>query len=178
MKEISIQIIPTSLGDLMLGSVGDELCLCDWRYRKMRSSIDQRLIRGLDASFIEQDSPVISAARDQLNEYLNAGRKSFDIPIKMVGTPFQQRVWNELLKIPFGKTKTYLEIAHNVSSEKAIRAVAAANGANSISIFVPCHRILGSNGELTGYAGGLDTKRKLLQLEGNKRMIEQLRLFS
>ena len=105
------------------------------------------------------------------------GRKKFDIPVRFVGSSFQQKVWNELLKIPYGKTVSYLEISKKIGDEKAIRAVAAANGANAISIIVPCHRVVGSNGELTGYAGGLTVKKKLLHLEKSGKYPEQLELF-
>jgi len=95
----------------------------------------------------------------------------------MVGSPFQERVWNELLKIPFGKTESYLGLSRKIGNEKAIRSVAAANGANAISIMVPCHRIIGSDGKLTGYGGGIQAKRKLLQLEMNNQPSGQLPLF-
>jgi len=104
-------------------------------------------------------------------------RKEFDIPIHMVGTSFQQKVWNELLKIPYGKKDTYLGLSQNINNTKAIRAVAAANGANAISIIIPCHRIVGSDGKLVGYAGGLSVKKKLLLLENNGQSQEQLQLF-
>ena len=165
MNKISIQFFKTSFGDLILGSFKDQLCLCDWRYRKMRPAIDKRIQKGLDARYEEEETATIQAAKHQLNEYLNGDRKVFDIPLQMVGTSFQKSVWAELLKIPFGKTGTYLGLSQKLNNEKAIRAVAAANGANAIAIIVPCHRIIGSDGELVGYAGGFHTKKKLLQLE-------------
>ena len=166
-----------SFGDLILGSFKDQLCLCDWRYRKMRSSIDKRIQKGLDAHYIEEESSVIRATRAQLSEYLNADRKVFDIPIQMVGTEFQKSVWNELLNIPFGKTESYQGLSEKLSSRKAIRAVATANGANAISILIPCHRVIGTKGELVGYAGGLNVKSKLLELEKNEKVPEQMQLF-
>ena len=95
----------------------------------------------------------------------------------MVGSPFQQEVWNELLKIPFGETESYLGLSKRLNNEKAIRAVAGANGANAISIIIPCHRIIGEKGDLTGYAGGIETKKKLLQLENVNLFPDQLKLF-
>ena len=93
-----------------------------------------------------------------------------------MGSDFQKRVWQELLKIPYGSTASYLTLSQKLGNEKAIRAVASANGANAISIFIPCHRVIGSDGNLTGYAGGIHTKKKLLELESDSAN-EQLELF-
>jgi methylated-DNA-[protein]-cysteine S-methyltransferase len=177
MERISIQYFKTPVGELILGSFQDKLCLCDWRYRKMRDEIDNRIKKSLDSIYLEEETPVIQAAKEQLNEYLNGQRKEFSIPLLLVGTDFQQSVWNELLKISYGKTETYLGLSKKLGNEKAIRAVAGANGANSISIFIPCHRIIGSDGKLIGYAGGLSTKKKLLRLEGSAQDGGQLNLF-
>ena len=94
-------------------------------------------------------------------------RSKFDIPIITIGTPFQEKVWQALLQVPYGSTSSYLQLARYIGEEKAVRAVASANGANSIGIIIPCHRIIGSNGELTGYGGGLPLKKRLLKLENN-----------
>ena len=177
MDKISINYFKTPLGELILGSYQDKLCLCDWRYRKMRAEIDTRIQKGLNLAYSEEDTVVTDEAKKQLNEYFNGERKSFEIPLLTVGTDFQKNVWVELLKIPFGKTETYLGLSLKLGNEKAIRAVAAANGANAISIFIPCHRIIGSDGKLIGYAGGLDAKKKLLKLEGIGHEPEQLKLF-
>jgi len=176
MEVITTQIFKAHLGELILGSYRDQLCLCDWRFRKMRIAIDKRIQKGLDAAYEEGDTTIIQIAKNQLNEYFDGEREEFDIPLKMVGTSFQQRIWNELLKIPYGKTETYLGISQKINNVKAIRAVAAANGANAISIIIPCHRIIGSKGEMIGYGGGLNVKRKLLQLES--KTPEQLPLFN
>ena len=104
----------------------------------------------------------------QLDGYFHNKNKTFDLNLDLRGTDFQIRVWNELLKIPFGKTISYKELTLNLGNIKAIRAVAAANGANPISIIVPCHRVIGSDGSLTGYGGGLWRKRWLLDFEGGK----------
>ncbi len=152
-------------GELIIGSFKNQLCLCDWRYRKMRASIDQRIQSGLQASFVEEESEVIDETRRQLSAYFSGDLTCFDLPLLMVGTDFQQGVWNQLLRIPYGKTESYAGLSEKLGDVKAIRAVASANGANAISIIVPCHRIIGSDGSLTGYAGGLQTKRKLLRLE-------------
>jgi methylated-DNA-[protein]-cysteine S-methyltransferase len=103
----------------------------------------------------------------QMDEYFKGKRKIFDLELDLKGTAFQLRVWNELLKIPFGRTISYKELSLRLGDVKAIRAVAAANGANPVSIIVPCHRIIGSDGSLTGYRGGLWRKRWLLDFESN-----------
>ena len=101
----------------------------------------------------------------QLDAYFNGQIKDFDLPLDLEGTDFQKRVWNELLKIPFGKTKSYMDIARAIGDPKTIRAVGMANGSNKIAIIVPCHRVIGSDGSLTGYAGGMARKKWLLEFE-------------
>ncbi|MBX3411458.1 MAG: methylated-DNA--[protein]-cysteine S-methyltransferase [Pirellulales bacterium] len=103
--------------------------------------------------------------REQLNEYFHGQRQQFDVPLKLVGTPFQQRVWQALAKIPYGTTITYAELALRVGNPQASRAVGHANGRNPVSILVPCHRVVGANGSLTGYAGGVANKQWLLAWE-------------
>jgi methylated-DNA-[protein]-cysteine S-methyltransferase len=102
----------------------------------------------------------------QLQEYLEGDRREFDLPLEPKGTEFQQKVWMELQNIPYGKVISYLELAKRLGDEKVIRAAAAANGKNPLGIVIPCHRVIGSNGDLVGYAGGLDKKKLLLQHEG------------
>lgn len=165
MNQIKIQYYKSRYGELIIGSFKDKLCLCDWRFRSQRERIDARLQNGLNAEFIEQESSVVSDTIKQIEEYMTYKRKIFDIPLLLVGTEFQKKVWNMLLNIPFGSTSSYLNQAISIGNEKAVRAVASANGANAISIIIPCHRIIGKNGKLVGYAGGLNTKQKLLDLE-------------
>lgn len=167
MNQINIKYYKSPVGEILLGSYDGKLCLADWRYRKMRSTIDSRLQKSLQAKYIEKSSEVIEETIRQLEEYFSHKRKSFDIPLLMIGTDFQKSVWEELIKIPYGETASYLKLAQNVGNEKAVRAVASANGANAISILIPCHRIIGSDGSLTGYAGGVDVKKKLLEIESN-----------
>jgi len=162
---IYVQSYQSPIGEILLGSYKGKLCLADWKYRKMRTSIDKRLKKGLKAEYIEESSKVIEETIKQMKEYFAHERKDFDIPLLMVGTDFQQSVWQGLIKIPYGTTNSYLELSKNIGNEKAVRAVASANGANAISILIPCHRIIGSDGSLTGYAGGLPAKKKLLELE-------------
>lgn len=152
-------------GTLLLGSFNDKLCLCDWQVEKHRDHVDKRLKRVLQADFEDSSSAVIEKAIVLLGEFFAGKRKKFDLPLLFVGTNFQKKVWNELLKIPYGKTVSYGEMASRIGMPRAVRAVANANGANAISIFVPCHRVIGSDGSLTGYGGGLAAKKKLLDLE-------------
>ena len=174
--KIKIQYYKSPIGELILGDFNNKLCLADWRYRKMRTTIDNRIKKGLKAVYIEESSAVIKETMNQLDEYFSNKRTVFELDLLFVGTEFQQTVWNKLIKIPYGTTYSYLQLSKKLNNEKAIRAIASANGANAISIIVPCHRIIGADGKLVGYAGGLPAKKKLLQLEG--ALIEnQLRLF-
>lgn len=150
---------------MLLGAFGDKLCLCDWQVEKHRGFVDNRLKKELNARFEQGDSAVLTRATKQLDEYFAGCRREFDVPLLFVGTDFQKRVWRDLLCIPFGRTISYAEMARRIGEPSAVRAVANANGANAISIFAPCHRVIGSDGSLTGYGGGLDAKRYLLALE-------------
>ena len=131
----------------------------------MRNTVDERIKKGLNTKFVENNTEIIEKTRAELDEYFHGNRKEFDVPLQMVGTEFQKSVWETLLRVPFGTTSTYLQLTKNIKNEKAVRAVAAAIGANSMAIIIPCHRIIGSNGELVGYAGGLPIKKRLLKLE-------------
>ena len=112
------------------------------------------------------DHPVLLETERQLRDYFDGRRKAFDLPLDFNGTEFQRRVWAALLTIPYGETRTYGEVARQIGRPDAVRAVGAANGKNPISIVAPCHRVIGSTGKLTGFAGGLETKAFLLALEG------------
>ncbi len=112
-------------------------------------------------------NPILGNTIEQLQQFFNGERKIFDLPLKQNGTDFQQKVWNELLTIPFGKTWSYLQLSKKVGDVKAIRAVGTTNGKNKLAIIVPCHRVIGSDGALTGYAGGLWRKQWLLDHERN-----------
>lgn len=165
-----LQIIKTMqyeapCGELVLGSFGDALCLCDWTSGKQSGRIAGRLRRILKADFEEGTSDVLNLAVLQLDEFFAGKSSGFNVPLLFAGTDFQKFVWNELLKIPFGETVSYGEVARRIGMPEAVRAVANANGANAISIFVPCHRVIGSDHSLTGYGGGLDIKEFLLKLE-------------
>lgn len=165
MQQINIQYFKTAYGELIIGGFNGKLCLCDWRYRKMRETVDKRLKNRLVANYVQVEDEVTDAAITQLQEYFSGNRKVFDLSLQLSGTDFQIKVWQHLLQVTYGTTASYAQLSKRMNNSQAVRAVAAANGANAISIIIPCHRIIGSNGKLIGYAGGLDIKQKLLQLE-------------
>lgn len=175
-SDIFVSRWKSPFGELILGDYDDRLCMCDWYYRKMRPSIDNRIKSFLKSEYIENTTPIIMETINQLTQYFQGERKEFNIPLMLVGTDFQRLVWEELIKIPYGETDTYLGLSQKIGNEKAIRAVSTANGANALSILVPCHRIIGSNGKMVGYAGGIHVKSKLLKME-NPTMNAQLDLF-
>ena len=165
MKKISIQYYPTELGELVLGSYGKHLCICDWKDRKNQNSINRKVSQGLDASLREEPSKTIDSAIVEIANYLEGNTTEFLTPVKLIGTEFQIKVWTAIKSIPYGKSISYTELAHGLGNPKAVRAVAMAVGANALSLFVPCHRVVGEDGSLTGYAGGISAKRSLLNLE-------------
>lgn len=119
----------------------------------------------------ERPADKIAALKHEIDAYFNGKRTRFDLPLDMTGSPFQCRVWESLLTIPYGKTMSYLELATHLNDPKSVRAVAQANGQNRIAILIPCHRIVGSNGKLTGYSGGIWRKERLLSLEQGQEML-------
>jgi methylated-DNA-[protein]-cysteine S-methyltransferase len=122
----------------------------------------------LEAASEDDQHPVLIEAERQLNEYFAGKRKTFSVKLDFIGTPFQKKVWQAMLRIPFGETRTYGELAKQIGDPRAARAVGAANGRNPIAIIGPCHRVIGASGKLTGYAGGLDAKERLLALEAGR----------
>lgn len=167
MTVITTRAIKTPFGELKTGSLDEKICLCDWKYRKMRQGIDERIQRGLSATYEEGDSPILDELEKQLIEYFNKRRAVFELSLITVGTDFQERVWHALMDIPYGERETYQGLASRIGRKSAVRAVAAANGANAIAIIIPCHRIIGSNDSLGGYAGGSSVKKRLLRLESD-----------
>lgn len=123
------------------------------------------LIEEFDSNIITEETELIKEAIKQINEYFEGKRTVFNLPLALEGTDFQKKVWNELIKIPYGETRTYGEIAKYIGNEKASRAVGMANNKNPIIIMIPCHRVIGANGKLVGYLGGLHIKEKLLNIE-------------
>lgn len=172
MNQIDIQIYKSKIGDMIIGAYQDQLCLLDFQYRKMRKTVDTRVKNGLKAEFVERETDITKQTKCQLDEYLNGERTEFDLPLLTVGTDFQKSVWQALMKVPYGTTSTYLQLAKAIDNEKAVRAVANANGANALGLIIPCHRIIGTNGELVGYGGGLSVKKRLLNLERNHSSTE------
>lgn len=171
MKNVLTKLYKAPCGVLTLGSVDGMLCLCDWPAEKHRSLVQRRLETALGASFANGTSEVIEQAALELDEYFAGHRRTFDVPLLLAGTDFQKTVWTELLNIPYGQTASYAEIARRIGRSEAVRAVANAVGANALSVFIPCHRVVGSDRSLTGYAGGLEAKRALLTLEHNNTHI-------
>ena len=147
------------VGILTLVASDDGLAAILWENDRPR-----RVRLNLEAE--EAGHPVLVEAERQLVEYFAGRRKQFALKLDVSGTPFQRQVWNALLTIPFGETRSYRQIATQIGNPRAVRAVGAANGRNPLSIVAPCHRVVGSSGALTGFAGGLDVKARLLALEG------------
>ncbi len=172
-NKINIGYYKTRIGELIIGSYDKKLCILDFRYRKMRTSVDNRIKKYLKTDFIEQEDEIITETKKQIDEYLEGKRQGFNIPLLLLGTDFQKQVWNELLKVKYGETATYLDVAIRIDNSKAVRAVASANGANAIALIVPCHRIIESNGGLGGFGGGLSVKRRLLKLEKENKYSEK-----
>ena len=148
--------LSTPIGDLLLAGDEDGLTQIGFPKGKMR--------RDPEPDWIFNEKPFVEACR-QLEEYFAGTRKQFDLPLHLSGTDFQVQVLEELQKIPYGETTSYGDIAKRIGRPKAMRAVGAANGRNPIPIIIPCHRVIGSSGDLTGFGGGLDTKEALLRLE-------------
>jgi len=152
--------IPSPVGRLTLVATDDGLAAILWANDRLG-----RVRLALSAE--DTDHPVLIEAESQLEEYFAGRRTRFTLALDPSGTAFQRRVWDALLTIPFGETRSYAEIARQIGNPSATRAVGAANGRNPLSIVAPCHRVIGSNGALTGFAGGLDVKARLLAFEGS-----------
>jgi len=160
-KTILIKHISTPIGIMTAGSTNKGVCMLEFGEKTaFKTTLNYESKKGT--------SQYIKHLEKQLAEYFNKERTSFDIKLDLIGTNFQVEVWKELLNIPFGSTRTYKEQAIAVGNLKAIRAVATANGANRIPIVIPCHRVIGSDGSLTGFGGGLWRKKFLLELESKQ----------
>jgi methylated-DNA-[protein]-cysteine S-methyltransferase len=147
------------------------------RIEETEGSVNAVSVLEDETEILAPKSPVSKMAVQQLHEYFTGKRSIFDFPYHQTGTPFQQQVWQELSKVGFGQTQSYLQLANAFGNPLAIRAIASANGKNKLWIVVPCHRIIGKNGELTGYAGGLWRKKWLLQHEATVAGKAQMELF-
>ncbi|HZY26261.1 MAG TPA: methylated-DNA--[protein]-cysteine S-methyltransferase [Bacteroidales bacterium] len=157
--------IETPLGEMIAGATEEGICLLEFNDRKILPAEYKDLIRLLNTTFEEGDNKHLKLLRKQLKEYFDGERKEFTIPLVTPGTSFQQAIWKELQNIQYGSTMSYLEQSLALNQPDAIRAVANANGKNRIAIVIPCHRVVGSDGRLTGYGGGLKRKKWLLDHE-------------
>jgi len=157
--------ISTPLGDMVAIATDEALCLLEFHDRPAVKAEIEELRIHFQAALTEESNPILDHLRSELDTYFKGELTEFKTPLIYTGTDFQSRVWRALHDIPFGKTRTYKEQSEHLGDVKAIRAVASANGKNKIAIVIPCHRVIGSNGNLTGYAGGIERKRFLLDLE-------------
>jgi AraC family transcriptional regulator of adaptative response/methylated-DNA-[protein]-cysteine methyltransferase len=162
---IDITRIETPLGTMIAGGTDQGICLLEYTDRRMLETELKDLSKKLNAVIVQGENKFFPLVRKQLEEYFAGKRKEFTIPLFTPGTDFQKDVWKELQTIPYGSTRSYKEQAKALGTPEAIRAIAHANGMNRISILIPCHRVIGSDGKLVGYGGGLWRKEKLLQLE-------------
>ena len=160
---LHFQDIPSPVGRLRL--IASDSALVGIWFEQGRDAARGR------GDLVERSTPVLERTRSQLEEYFAARRSAFDLPLEPRGTEFQRRVWSTLLTIPYGETRTYGQIAEQIGNPTAVRAVGAANGRNPISIIAPCHRVIGMNGNLTGFGGGLDAKAYLLSLEAPQKQL-------
>jgi AraC family transcriptional regulator of adaptative response/methylated-DNA-[protein]-cysteine methyltransferase len=157
--------IETPVGEMLAAASESHLMMFEFAHRRLVDTQIER-VRALAGCALEPgDSPIFTRLRTQLDEYFAGARRDFDVPLDARGTPFQMRVWNALRQIPCGTTTSYGRIAKAIGQPTAVRAVARANGDNRIAILIPCHRVIGADGQLVGYGGGLWRKKKLLDLE-------------
>ena len=163
--ELTVVAVATPLGEMLAVFGGKGLCLLEFVGQKQLGQEITAVQKALRGQFIFQENEQTQLLRQELDLYFQGRLKVFATPLEMIGTAFQQQVWNALLTIPYGETRSYKEQAQQLGNPKAIRAVAAANGQNKVSILIPCHRVIGSDGKLIGYAGGLNRKQSLLALE-------------
>lgn len=161
------QNIETPLGTLVACATEENLCLLQFSDNKKLDAILKNISKHLQMEIIEKENALLKKLEIQLHEYFNGKRTIFSIPMSPIGTDFQKSVWKVLQDVPYGKTISYQEQSILLHTPKAIRAVANANGQNKIVILLPCHRIIGTNGSLTGYSAGIWRKQKLLELELN-----------
>ena len=157
--------LDTAIGDMVAAATETHLLLLEFAHRRTLDLQLEHAARATGARFGPGDSPILDQLRTELAEYFAGQRRAFDVPLRTPGTGFQMRVWAELRRIPYGATTTYGRLATTIGNPSAVRAVARANGDNRMAIIVPCHRVIGSDGSLTGYGGGLWRKKKLLDLE-------------
>ncbi len=160
-----VTLIETSLGQMLAAATDEAVCQLEFADRRGLERSYDEMKRRFSLAVLPGENRIIQQLRLELAEYFAGTRKKFEVPVAINGTVFQQKTWRELMRIPHGQTASYEEIAVKITAPKAVRAVARANGANRLYLLVPCHRVIGKNGELSGYGGGVWRKRLLLQLE-------------
>lgn len=164
---LATTVIKTPLGDMFCAATSKGVCLLSFFKEKNLEKQIEKVQKFFNCEAIPAHNKYFECLQKELDEYFEGKRIDFTVPLQLVGTPFQQDVWKILMKIPYGDTISYKEEAQLLKNPKAVRAVGTANGKNMISILIPCHRIIQSNGALGGYTGGTDKKQSLLQLENN-----------
>lgn len=166
-KIVTIKRIETKLGTMFCCATDDGICLLEFTDRKMLETELKNLAKTLNAIILQGNNKHFEVLENQLSEYFEGKRKIFSVPLVTPGSDFQKTVWSELQTIEYGKTKSYKEQATSINKSESVRAVANANGMNRISILIPCHRVIGSDGKLTGYGGGIWRKKWLLEFEND-----------
>jgi AraC family transcriptional regulator of adaptative response/methylated-DNA-[protein]-cysteine methyltransferase len=172
-RSVTLTRIPTPLGPMIAGATDEKVCLLEFADRRMLPTQIRRLHQKLNCLFVPGASAVLDRLRSELREYFDRDRRKFSVELETPGTPFQQTVWMALREIPYGSTISYGELADRLGSPDAVRAVARANGDNRIAILIPCHRVVGKDGRLTGYGGGLWRKHRLIDLETGVLPLEE-----
>lgn len=162
---ITLRHIDTPIGPMIAGATDDGLCLLEFTDRRMLETQLDTLVRRLEARFLYGTHPVLDETRRQLDAYFAGRLKDFTLPLVTPGTEFQNLVWQQLCRIPYGAVRSYAEQARDIDRQRAVRAVASANGHNRIAIIIPCHRVIGTDGSMTGYGGGIPRKKWLLRHE-------------
>ncbi len=168
---VAICRVPTPLGPMVAGATESGICLLEFADRRMLPTQIKRIHERLNCVFVPGENDMLTQLRRELESYFAGELRDFRVTHAPSGTPFQEAVWSELRRIPYGATISYAELAVRIGRPSAVRAVARANGDNRIAIMVPCHRVVGSNGKLTGYGGGLWRKQRLLDLESGVRVL-------
>lgn len=164
-NRIIFSLFDTPLGRMNAGVLDDRICLLEYDMPERLGKEMNELKKVFKADIREGSHPRLDELKQQLSEYFDGIRKEFNLPLLITGSHFQERVWNALQKIPYGTTSTYKQLAVSLGDQGAVRAVGRANGTNRLAILIPCHRVIGENGKLAGYGGGLWRKRWLLELE-------------
>ncbi len=166
---VTLSWIRTAVGPLIVGTTEEAVCLLEFSDRRMLESQLRTLRRRFHAALLPGSNRLVATLQAQLDEYFAGARREFTLPLSCPGTPFQEKVWSHLRRIPYGSTCSYKDLAGAVGHPRAVRAVGTANGMNRLAILIPCHRVVNANGELGGYGGGLWRKRLLLELESGQR---------